>query len=331
MSSVSEVPEVAARDGERLTAGDAWATLRSCRATALWRASWNRFRYGDGFSHARALGLQLSLAAVPLLIAAIGVSNLLETPSLRLLVDRTVLQLSPSASDDMVRRVLSPWSDEPDGVPLATALGLAAATFALATGMGQLERGANRIYGIQRDRPTVEKYRRAVVLAALAGVPLFVGSLLVTTLFSAAMAMEEVYGVDDDVVVLIVGPVAVGLLLAAITLMLRRAPHRRQPGWSLLVLGSVLALGLWTGLTLLLAAVLDLIGYLGSAYGPLTGIMALLVWAQLSSGAIFLSFAVSAELELAAIRVAEGRFARTTGPAAGGSRPSGASATGAHP
>ncbi|MCZ2836553.1 YihY/virulence factor BrkB family protein [Modestobacter sp. VKM Ac-2985] len=310
MSSVSRVPEIAARDGERLTARDAWVTLRSCRVGDLWRASWSRFRYGDGFSHARALGLQLSLAAVPLLIASIGLSTLLERPSLRLLVDRTVLQLSPSASDEMVQRVLSPWSGEPDGIPLATALGLAAAVFAMATAMGQLERGANRIYGIQRDRPTVEKYRRALVLAGLAGVPLLVGSLLVTTLVAAAAAVEDVYDVDDDLVVLIVGVVAVGLLLAAITLMLRRAPYRRQPGWSLLVLGSVLALGLWTGLTLLLAGVLDLLSYLGSAYGPLTGVIALLFWAQLTSGAIFLAFAVSAELELAAIRVADGRMAQ---------------------
>ncbi|MCZ2827167.1 MULTISPECIES: YihY/virulence factor BrkB family protein [unclassified Modestobacter] len=328
MSSVSLVPEVAARDDERLTARDAWAVLRSCRVTELWRASWSRFRYGDGFSHARALGLQLSLAAVPLLIAAIGLSNLLETPSVRLLVDRTVLQLSPSASDAMVRRVLSPWSGEPDGIVLATVLGLAAATLAMATAMGQLERGANRIYGIQRDRPTVAKYRRALLLAGLAGVPLLVGSLLVTTLVAAAEAMDDVYGVEEEGVVLVVGPIAVGLLLAAITLMLRRAPHRRQPGWSMLVLGSVLALVLWTGLTLLLAGALDLIGELGSAYGPLTGVIALLFWAQLTSAAIFLAFAVSAELELAAIRTAEGRPARTGAPAAD-SRSSGSTTAGA--
>ncbi|MCZ2817855.1 YihY/virulence factor BrkB family protein [Modestobacter sp. VKM Ac-2984] len=328
MSSVSEVPEVAARDDERLTARDAWVVLRSRRVIDLWRASWSRFRYGDGFSHARALGLQFSLAAVPLLIASIGLSNLLQTPSLRLLVDRTVLQLSPSASDAMVRRVLSPWSDQPDGVPLATALGLAAAAFALATAMGQLERGANRIYGIQRDRPTVEKYRRALVLAGIAGVPLLGGSVLVTTLVAAAEAMEDVYGVDEEVVVLVVGPVAVGLLLAAITLMLRRAPHRLQPAWSLLVLGSVLALVLWTGLTLLLAGALDLIGQLGSAYGPLTGVIALLLWSQLTSGAIFLAFAVSAELELAAIEMAEVRVARASAPVAEVSRSSGSSTAG---
>ena len=42
---------------------------------------------------------------------------------------------------------------------------------ALTTAMGQLERGANRIYGVQRDRPARQKYGRAAVLALVAGVP----------------------------------------------------------------------------------------------------------------------------------------------------------------
>ena len=39
-----------------------------------------RFRFGDGFSHARALGLQLCLAPVPLLIALNGLASKLGDP-----------------------------------------------------------------------------------------------------------------------------------------------------------------------------------------------------------------------------------------------------------
>jgi uncharacterized BrkB/YihY/UPF0761 family membrane protein len=42
------------------------------RGRRLLRDAFLRFRSGDGFSHAQALGLQLCLAAVPLLIAAIS-------------------------------------------------------------------------------------------------------------------------------------------------------------------------------------------------------------------------------------------------------------------
>src|SRR5207244_819203 len=35
--------------------------------------------------------------------------------------------------------------------------------------LGQVERGLNRIYGIERDRSTLQKYGRALVLALSAG------------------------------------------------------------------------------------------------------------------------------------------------------------------
>jgi hypothetical protein len=49
-----------------------------CAATAggrLLRDALVRFRSGDGFSHARAWGLQLCLGAVPLLIALNGLAS----------------------------------------------------------------------------------------------------------------------------------------------------------------------------------------------------------------------------------------------------------------
>ncbi len=36
--------------------------------------------------------------------------------------------------------------------------------------MGQIERGANRIYGVERDRPALAKYTRATLLALTAGI-----------------------------------------------------------------------------------------------------------------------------------------------------------------
>src|SRR6266508_2779069 len=37
------------------------------------------------------------------------------------------------------------------------------------TAMGQVERGANRIYGVERDRPTLRKYAVGILLACSAG------------------------------------------------------------------------------------------------------------------------------------------------------------------
>ena len=72
MSSTRRDPETRLMgEGER-SADHAWQALRRHGGRRLLRDAFLRFRSGDGFSDARALGLQLRLAAVPLLIAAIS-------------------------------------------------------------------------------------------------------------------------------------------------------------------------------------------------------------------------------------------------------------------
>ena len=51
---------------DELSADDAWHTARHHGLRRCWRRAFVRFRYGDGFSHARAFALQLALAVVPL-------------------------------------------------------------------------------------------------------------------------------------------------------------------------------------------------------------------------------------------------------------------------
>ncbi|RZU31925.1 YihY/virulence factor BrkB family protein [Blastococcus saxobsidens] len=300
MSSVARVPEVSEATGGPVTAREAWAGVRSDGARAAGRELASRFRYGDGFSHARALAFQLALAALPLVIAAVGLAGAWDAASVRLVLNRTVLQLTPGASDDLLRRTL-PSGD----TTLATAallLAAVSALVALTTAMAQVERGANRLYGIQRDRPSVEKYRRALTLSLVAGVPLMVGSLLILTRDAFAEAVESVYAVDDDLVAAWTGPAGLVLVVASLMAVLRSAPARQQPGWPVLLAGSLLAVGAWTGLTLLLAGFLHLSTGFGSVYGPVTGVIALLLWAQLSATALFFGVAVSAELEMAAVR-----------------------------
>lgn len=302
MGAVSRVPELSATAIGPLGARDVWTAARRRGLRGLARDAFARFRFGDGFSHARALGLQFSLAAVPLVIAGIGVSGALEAPWLRQVLRQTILQLTPGASDALIRETLPSPGDDSALRVSALVLVLLSAAVALTTAMAQVERGANRVYGIDRDRPTREKYGRALVMAAVAGLPVMVGSLLLLAGGALAAAVEEVSGVDDDLVVLVVWPAGAVLVVGAVTLLLRFSPARRQPGWSLLLLGGVLAFTSWVLLTAVLAAALELAGGLGSVYGPLTGVMALLVWAQMASAAILLGLAVSAELELEAAR-----------------------------
>ncbi|WP_104524442.1 YihY/virulence factor BrkB family protein [Blastococcus atacamensis] len=300
MSSVPLVPETVQDDGGPVTAREAWRGVRGEGIGTVAGELATRFRYGDGFSSARALAFQLSLAALPLCIAVIGLAGAWEALTVRLVLSRTILQLTPGASDDLLRRTLP--SDDTSLGTAALVLAGTSALVALTTAMAQVERGANRIYGIHRDRPSAAKYRRALVLSVAAGLPLMAGSLLILTRGAFAEAVQSVYAVDDDVVEAWTGPAALVLVVSSLVAVLHRAPARTQPHWPVLLTGSLLAIGAWTGLTLLLAGFLELSTGFGSVYGPVTGVIALLLWAQMSATALFLGVAVSAELEMTAHR-----------------------------
>ena len=296
MTSVTRVPETGAMTADDLGAEDAWATMRRYGAWPLVRASVTRFRYGDGFSHSRALGLQLCLAVVPFLIAFIGLSGSLHAERPGMVLRRTLLSLTPGGSSDVLSDAIQPSAS---GNRTALWFGLLASVAALVVAMGQLERGANRIYGIRRDRPARQKYTRGLLLAGAAGAPSLLGFLVLVAGTDFAEAVEEVYGVNDDIVQGLALPAAAALVLVSITVMMRRGPRRRQPGWSWLAVGAAVSFTLWLAFTALLAGYLQVSDSFGAVYGPLTGIMALLIWAQLSSMAVLLGFALSAQLEAA--------------------------------
>ncbi len=303
--------------GEQLDADDAWRALRSARWAVATQA-FSRFRYGDGFSHSRALGLQLCLAFIPLVIALVGLAGTLATDRAGDVLRLTLVSLTPGASDELIRATLTRPEDN-DGAQVALWLGLVFAVLTLTTAMGQVERGANRIYGIRRDRPSLPKYARAFVMALGAGVPALTGFVLLIAGTAFGESVEQVYGLDDDLVTALALPGGVVLLLASVTGLLRYAPKRRQPGWSWLALGGGVALLLWLAFTGALAGYIQLSGSFGTVYGPLTGVIALLLWAQLTSIAIFLGLALAAQLE--AVRAGVRSGAADPDPPAAGTAP----------
>ncbi|NUS87051.1 MAG: hypothetical protein HOY75_31170, partial [Streptomyces sp.] len=79
MGTATKVPETRDMAGEELSGDEAWAALRRYGGWPLLRDAFLRFRYADGFSHARALALQTVLAVIPLAIAFVGLSTSLHT------------------------------------------------------------------------------------------------------------------------------------------------------------------------------------------------------------------------------------------------------------
>ena len=238
MSSVSAVPETELMSGEQLSADDAWHTVRRYGLGHLLSAGFLRFRYGDGLQPrpgvrpAARAGDRAAVIAGAGLAAALGVESFAEV------VARTVVALSPGSSDALLRDAVDGGTDEgSERGEVVVVLGLATAFLAATSAFAQLERGANRIYGTERDRPALRKYTRAAVLTATAGTALAVGLLLIVAGEPFGDAVEQVYhwgGAAETAFDVVRWPVGLAALVVAVTLLFRHAPRRSHPacpGW----------------------------------------------------------------------------------------------------
>ena len=301
MTTARTVPVTIEMDGDELDAEDAWQLARRFGLWRIARQSFVRFRYGDGFTNSRALALQACLAVVPFLLALTGLAADLDEERPARVVAQTIQSVSPGhgTGDALANAVSGPGSSERAG-ELALTLGLLFALLSMTTAMAQVERGSNRIYGIRRDRPALQKYGRAAVLTAVLAAPVGLGFLLLVAGGAFADAMHATYGWSDDLVLawqVARWPVGTALLVFAIAVLLDHSPRRRQPALSWLALGAGVAVVLSMLATGALAAYVHVSSSFGSTYGPLAGIVALLLWSLLSAMALFYGVAVCAQLE----------------------------------
>ena len=299
MTTARVVPVTTEMDGDELDAEDAWHLCRRIGLRRLLLDSFLRFRYADGFSHSRALALQVALSVVPFLLALSGLAADIDEERPSRVLAQTVERLSPGGgSRDALASAVGGSADAAGEIALA--VGLLVSFLSMTTAMGQVERGTNRIYGIRRDRVAKLKYGRALVLTAVLAAPVGLSFLLLVAGGSFADAMQEHYGWSDttgDVWNVARWPVGVLLLVLTISVLLDHSPRRRQPALSWLALGAGVAVVLSLVASGLLAAYIHLSGSFGDVYGPIAGIFALLLWSLLSSVAFFAGASVCAQLE----------------------------------
>ena len=150
----------------------------------------------------------------------------------------------------------------------------------------------------------MQKYGRAFVLALASGV--LVAIVFVAIGFGSAVGEQLHNGWVDTTWNIVRWPLGIATVVAAMALLFRWCPNRRQPSWSWLAFGSSVSVLLWFVVTLAMGLTFRLSTSFGDTYGSLAGIVALQMWALLSSMGIMFGGAVAAQLE--AVR---GRGARS--------------------
>ena len=309
MSTATTVP---ATHGE-LEGDEALETLRSVGSRRLVADSIMRFRAADGFSHSRALAFQATLTLLPALIAVVGLAAALDQETFTRVVTATVDDLAPGAAGEILTDALRHGSASArrESGETAVAAGFVAAMLAGATAMAQIERGSNRIYGIERDRPFLRKYGVAAILAFSAGI----GALLSLVVLVGGEAIREHVNWDgglDTTWAIARWPLGLALVVSSVALLFKLAPRRRQPDWSWLAFGAAVSALLWLAFMGLLKLYIEATDNFGATYGPIAGTIGVLLWSFAAAVALFLGLAFAAQLEAVRAGVDAPRVERDT-------------------
>ncbi|HEU5306230.1 MAG TPA: YihY/virulence factor BrkB family protein [Acidimicrobiia bacterium] len=291
MSVAQLVPET-----WELTGDDARETLLRTGRRQLLRDAFVRLRASDGFSHARSLAFVISLLLVQGVILLVGLAAALGDTDVSATIVRSINEAAPGpAGRALTDAVFHAYRTGTSGQYFVLVVVGLTALVTGATLMGQMERALNRLYGIEQDRAPVQKYARATLLALTAGV-------LAVFAFSAfALGHGIGQGIGDSTATsiwrVVRWPLALALMTASIALLFRWSPNRHQPAWSWLAWGSTISVLLWSAVTLVLGLFFQASTTFSTTYGPLAGMVALLLWALLSSIAILFGAAVAVQLE----------------------------------
>jgi YihY family inner membrane protein len=295
VSTATPVPETRDLDGD-----DARRTLQACGRVPLVRDAFVRMRVADGFSHARSMAYVTALLLVEAIISLVGFATAFGNSEVSKVIVRTLKGAAPGpAGEFLTQTVTQAHRAGATHRYAGLVFGLIAALISGSTFFGQLERGFNRIYGVEQDRPTVKKYGLALLLTISAGV--------LASIAFAALAFGRTIGdsLHNDAMsngwAIIRWPLGLVVLTVAMTLLLRLSPRRRQPRLSWLAFGAIVGVALWAIFTAVLGLFFSWSDSFGKTYGPLAGMIALLLWALLSAVAILLGGAIAAQLE--AVRV----------------------------
>jgi YihY family inner membrane protein len=290
-----------------LEGDEALETLRRTGRRRLVADAVTRFRAADGFSHSRALAFQVTLTLLPALIAVVGFAAAIGQDDFTRFVRDTIRDLTPGAPGDILTEALRHGSASGrESGETALAAGGVAAILAGMSAMGQVERGANRIYGVERDRPFVRKYLTALALALTAGV---LALLSLVVLMGGAAARDAIDAGEsfDSVWRVARWPLGVAFAVASVALLFEHAPRRPQPEASWLAFGAGVSAVLWLLFMAVLALYMDATDSFGATYGPIAGTIGVLLWTFLTSIALFFGLAFAAQLEAVRAGVPEPR------------------------
>ena len=290
MSTASLVPTTHHLDGSDIRGAIANTSFLELVADAFMR-----FRRADGFSFARAMAFQTVLTLVPGTIAVVALAAWLGESTFQTGLQEAISSLAPGPAGEFFTTAFRQGAENGGGNDLMVIIVSTGAMLSSAVpAMAQLQRGASRIYGVDDDRPTLQRYTLALVLT------LSVGALLVMAFVSIVLGSALGGALRDEMASTwewLRWPLGTATLAIGLAALFKVAPNRRQPSLVWLLLGAGVAVAAWILVSVGLSLYLNASNTFGDVYGPLAGFVGVMIWSLLSSIGIFFGLSIAAQLE----------------------------------
>jgi membrane protein len=211
-------------------------------------------------------------------------------------------QVAPGQAGELVKSSIEELQKSQNAAGLLGIIGLLTAFWTASGYLGAFMRACNAVYDVEEGRPfwKTVPLRLALTLGSVVLVSLTLGALVLTG--GVADAVGNAIGLGDTVVTgwdCVKWPVILLLVALAFAVLYWAAPNVRQPGFSWITPGSLLAIVLWALATVGFAIYVANFASYNKTYGSLGGVIVFLVWLWISNIAVLLGAEFDAELERA--------------------------------
>jgi membrane protein len=275
--------------------------------TELPRRSWWGVlkRTGKEFSEdnltdwAAALTYYGVLSLFPALLVLVSLLGLVGQSATQPLIDN-VGKFAPGAATTIVRSAIENLQKSQGAAGILFVVGLAGALWSASGYIGAFIRAANAIWDVEEGRPVWKTIPLRLGITLLMLILLTLTALGVVITGPLADRVGDLVGLGS-VAVTVWDIAKWPVLLAIVSLMLAvlyyAAPNVRQPGFSWVSPGGVVAVVLWIVASAIFALYVANFGSYNKTYGSLGAVIIFLVWLWISNIAVLLGAEFNAEIE----------------------------------
>ncbi|WP_245650649.1 YihY/virulence factor BrkB family protein [Nocardia harenae] len=247
---------------------------------------------------AAALTYYSVLSVFPAIIVLTALLGSLGPTATAELID-TIRELGPGSGTDLLVNAVNELQGSQSAAGPLALIGVATALWTASGYIGAFIRAANAIYEVEEGRPIWKTVPVRLGLTAAMVALLGIVALGVVATGSVADKVGRWLGIGSAAVTawdIAKWPVLAILMSLAIALLYWAAPNAKQPGFTWITPGSVLAVLVWivasAGFTLYVAN----FGSYNKVYGSLAGAVIFLVWLWITNIAVLLGAEFNAEI-----------------------------------